>query len=345
MYRHGLVIGKFYPPHIGHSALIDFASERCEYVTVIVMGSDVESIPVSDRVRWLSLEVGRNVNVQGVMCEAPVDYNSDNAWRAQTFAMDTVLARRPVNAVFSSEPYGDRLAKHFNAVHVPFSREVIKLSATDIRNDPDYNWKYMLPSARAGLTTRVVFLGSESTGTTTMSQRVYRRYAALYEDVQWVEEFGRKFTIDKLKVAGTKDMADLVWTKEDFKTISYLQQAKEDFAALSAAPLVICDTDAVATQIWETRYLGSSNNYTPARGKRLYFLTDHEGVPFVQDGIRDGEHMRERMTRWFADELTARGLPWMLLTGTADDRYLTAINTIDRILEKNLTFNNPLEKS
>ena len=28
--RHGLIIGKFYPPHLGHHALIEAAERACE---------------------------------------------------------------------------------------------------------------------------------------------------------------------------------------------------------------------------------------------------------------------------------------------------------------------------
>jgi len=35
--RHGLVIGKFYPPHAGHHLLVRTAARACERVTVIVL--------------------------------------------------------------------------------------------------------------------------------------------------------------------------------------------------------------------------------------------------------------------------------------------------------------------
>ena len=36
--RHGLVLGKFLPPHAGHHELVDFALGRCSRVTVLVLG-------------------------------------------------------------------------------------------------------------------------------------------------------------------------------------------------------------------------------------------------------------------------------------------------------------------
>ena len=51
--RHGLVIGKFYPPHAGHHHLIRAAAARCARLTVVVMAATVESIPLARRVAWL----------------------------------------------------------------------------------------------------------------------------------------------------------------------------------------------------------------------------------------------------------------------------------------------------
>jgi len=36
---HGLVIGKFYPPHLGHHHLIAGAARQVERLTVLVMAS------------------------------------------------------------------------------------------------------------------------------------------------------------------------------------------------------------------------------------------------------------------------------------------------------------------
>ena len=40
-YRHGLVLGKFSPPHAGHHHLVRTASDRCERLTVLVCATSV----------------------------------------------------------------------------------------------------------------------------------------------------------------------------------------------------------------------------------------------------------------------------------------------------------------
>ncbi|WP_169791092.1 adenylyltransferase/cytidyltransferase family protein, partial [Streptomyces katrae] len=55
-YGHGLVLGKFYPPHAGHHHLVRTAQDQCERLTVLVCAASVESVPLADRVAWMREE-------------------------------------------------------------------------------------------------------------------------------------------------------------------------------------------------------------------------------------------------------------------------------------------------
>ena len=52
-FRTGLVVGKFYPPHAGHHALIDAAAAACDEVIVVVAPASHESVPLELRLAWL----------------------------------------------------------------------------------------------------------------------------------------------------------------------------------------------------------------------------------------------------------------------------------------------------
>jgi nicotinamide riboside kinase len=67
------------------------------------------------------------------------------------------------------------------------------------------------------------------------------------------------------------------------------------------------------------------------------------GVPWHDDGMREGDlAVREEMTGWFADALTAAGHSWALLTGSLDDRVDVAVRTVDALLQHRMTFGEPL---
>jgi nicotinamide riboside kinase len=123
------------------------------------------------------------------------------------------------------------------------------------------------------------------------------------------------------------------------------EQAKRENAAAGAGPLVVCDTDAFATAIWERRYLGAAardlqpwaTSHLPRHD--LYLLTSHEGVPWHDDGLREGDlGVRERMTGWFATALTHAGYSWVLLTGTLEERVRLATRATDLALEDRASF-------
>jgi len=169
-------------------------------------------------------------------------------------------------------------------------------------------------------------LGAESTGTTTLARELADRYRC-----PLVPEYGRTFCEQKrLAHAST-----ISWRSEDFVHIARQQQADEDAAARQAWPLLICDTDALATSIWHERYLGTASPEVAAlaasRSYTLYLLTGDD-IPFVQDGTRDGEHLRGWMTNRFRHALAVRSEPWIEVRGSRTARFATATARIDQLL-------------
>jgi len=113
---------------------------------------------------------------------------------------------------------------------------------------------------------------------------------------------------------------------------------------------MIADTDPFATLIWEERYRGQVSEEgchlvalrpPPA----LYILTDHVGVAFEQDGIRDGEHLRAWMTGRFEQELNAQPAPWVKVTGSRRRRFERAVEAINAILADGWRFADPLPQA
>jgi HTH-type transcriptional repressor of NAD biosynthesis genes len=371
-FRHALVIGKFYPPHAGHHHAIRTAAKASDRTTVAVLASSVESISLADRVYWLAAEHWSDpgVAVLGDIDDHPIDLNDGRIWDLHVGVVRSVLARRairdgdpgaaPVDAVFTSEAYGDELAARLGARHVPVDppRVTYPVSGSSVRADPAGNWHHLANATRAGLAARVVVVGAESTGTTTLSGQLathYRMRGGSFGDTQWVTEFGRLHTEQKLagehalaKASGRPPPAldELVWTVGDFIDIGRRQAIAEDDAAARGGPILVCDNDSWATTIWCERYLGRAyaevEQSVGDRRPALYLLTDHVGVPFTQDGWRDGEHRREWMTARFVRGLRDRGVPWVLLSGDRPHRLRRAVRACDELLRTHFRFAAPL---
>lgn len=351
-----LVIGKFYPPHAGHKFLIEQAAKNSDKLVVLVQASRFESVSLEDRKAWLTAEFADqpNIEVLGIPNDCPEDYHSDEIWKAQIENMRQALKAHgieKIDAVYSSEHYGQRLARGFRAVSVEVDtlRATHRISGTMCRNDLQQNWHSIMQQARRGLAVRVIVVGAESTGTTTLSEELREHYRQQFPQLQDVVEYGRYFTYEKFEqLQRTNPQArieDMVWTAADFGAIAARQTEMEQEAA-DAAPLVIADTDALATTLWERYYLGENSfgsfgalEHLPVRD--LYLVTDHEGVKFDDDGWREGEHRRPAMTEWFKETLTEAGHSWILVTGSRERRMATATSVIDQIIARRQRFELP----
>ena len=351
--RHGLIIGKFYPPHVGHELLIRTAAAVSDQVTVLVLAHPDEELPLHDRVAWLAATVAdlAHVAVAGGDDPHPIDYDDAAVWDLHEREFRRVLAGvtdEPVTAVFSSEPYGAELARRFGAVPVcvDAARTLEPVSGSAVRADPVAMWERLPAAVRGGLARRVVVIGAESTGKTTLSRDLVdalRARGAAHGLTRWVPEIGRERTIALQAAAAARaalagdpppDMEDLEWPTSEFVAIAAAQNRREDELAATGGPVLVCDTDAFATGIWHERYVGHRDPDVDAlaRPHPLYLVTHHEGVPFVQDGIRDGEHIRAWMTDRFLTDLAASGRRFVVLTGDWAEREATALAAIDDLL-------------
>lgn len=369
IYQHGLVIGKFYPPHLGHEYLIRTAAQHCQTVTVGVLANSEESIPLQSRVAWLreSFADQGHVRIVGQVDDVPVDYNDAAIWQAHIDIMRQAVQQADslcgqtapaVDVVFSSEPYGDEMARYFNAAHVCLdqSRVLYPVSGTAVRNHlPDY-WHLLSPAVQAGLTLRVVVVGAESTGTTTLARdltRALQQRGGVWAATQYVAEYGREYSANLLALARSQNKQatpqELVWDEADFIHIAQEQNRREELAAHHGSPILIGDTDALATCIWHERYRRSPNAAVQAIAeamppRALYLLTDHRGVDFEDDGLRDGEHLRPWMTERFQAVLSAQTVPWLQLHGSPAERCAAALQAVDAMALQAWDFSLPLEQ-
>jgi NadR type nicotinamide-nucleotide adenylyltransferase len=317
----GLVVGKFYPPHAGHHTLIDRALDACDQVVVCVLAASHESIPMELRAAWLR-ERHPTADVRMAVDDHPIDYDDPGVYDLHDEVIKA-LVPESIDVVVSAERYGAVMADRYGCAHLTLRRE--DLSSTAVRADPVAHWGLLEPAVRAYLSKRVSVVGAECTGTTSLSKALADHY-----DTVWVPEYGRQVCEERL-TAGTFG----TWTHLDFHEIGEHQQAAEDAAARTCGPVLICDTDALATCIWEERYLGESSARTEElaaeRTYDLYVLTSDD-IPFVQDGLRDGEHLRGWMTQRFRKRLDARSEPYVEVTGSPSERRAQAVAAVDQVL-------------
>ena len=320
MFTRGLVIGKFYPPHRGHKYLIDRAVAACEEVTVIVCWKKEEKISGLLRAKWLQ-RIHPTARVL-VIEDNKLDDGDSKGWADYTIE---ILGYVP-DAVFTSESYGDPYASYMGTVHVLVDRERthIPISATMVRSDPMKYAEFLEPCVRAYFARRICVVGAESTGTTTLARALADHYHTM-----WVPEYGRMYSEGR-----EFGDANVLWRSEEFIHIAKAQIALEDSLAECSNGIVIADTDAFATSIWHERYMGTRSRaverLAAERQYDLYILTGDE-IPFVQDGYRDGEHIRHAMHARFIERLTEEKKAFITVVGTPAERLQAAVEAIDAL--------------
>lgn len=337
-FRHGLIIGKFYPLHAGHSHLIRTALASCERLTVLVIASSTDSIPLEKRVSWVQGE-HPNAVVRSALDDGRVDFSSPAAWD-QHMAVAKGLLDSAVDAVFTSSPHGAELARRLKArwIQVDPDRRHTPVSGTAVRNDPAGYWWALTPAVRQYLAQRVVVVGSESSGTTELAQQLAERF-----EVPWVPEFGREWSA--IRPGGLW----APWHAAEFEFISREQlHAEAEALRATPKPLVICDGDLLSTALWNERHLGPGHRAQAVLKQAmehppLVYLLTGDDVPASQP--REDEAAQRRMQSRFRDVLQGQNTPWFEIRGGQAKRIAEAKTAVDGLLADAFHVKHPLERS
>jgi len=156
----GLIVGRFDPPHLGHSFMIEWAQRRCDRLVVFVNSSaERDAAPGAHRSRWLRELHGTDdgtVTVVEVRHSLATDFDDEDLWRRwiELFRSHWPHGDGP-HAVFSSDEYVVELAHRLGAEHVVVDAErtSVPISATDVRNDPGRHLDRLAPPVRAWVET------------------------------------------------------------------------------------------------------------------------------------------------------------------------------------------------
>ena len=167
---------------------------------------------------------------------------------------------------------------------------------------------------------RICVTGPESTGKTTLAQRL-----ADLANTEWVPEASRVYAESK--------GGELLAT--DVEPIARGHISLADTASIreraAGAALIVLDTDLLSTVIYSRHYYGEVPAWIEraerARRADLYLLCDID-VPWVPDGIRDRPTKREEMFGLFHEALLRRRTPFVRIRGSWDERWEIARKAI-----------------
>ena len=182
-----------------------------------------------------------------------------------------------------------------------------------------------IPEQQTGNCIKIVLFGPESSGKTTLSQKLSEYYNTL-----WVPEFAREYLQQKW------ENEQKICEPEDILPIAKGQIILENEAVNSGKKIVFCDTDLLETKVYsEAYYEGWCHplvaNAAIKNKYDLYLLT-YIDIPWEADDLRDRPQQRQEMFALFEQALIKNKRPYILLKGSVDERMNTAINQINNLL-------------
>ncbi|MBL7696733.1 MAG: ATP-binding protein [Chitinophagaceae bacterium] len=170
---------------------------------------------------------------------------------------------------------------------------------------------------------RIVILGPESTGKSTLCEQLAAHYNTL-----WVPEFAREYLLKN----GPS------YTYDDLLIIARRQLALEDEMAASLhRPLLFVDTDMYVMKIWCEFVFGRCHQWILdriiERTYSLYLLCNID-LPWVRDELREYPDLepRTRLFNIYRDNMINQHVPWKLISGNNEERFQTAVTAVNRLL-------------
>lgn len=167
---------------------------------------------------------------------------------------------------------------------------------------------------------RVTVTGSESTGKTSLAERLARHF-----DTLWAPEFSREYALQKKAPLDASDV----------EPIARGQMRAEDDVLRRVRTLAILDTDLLSTVVYANHYYGACPDWVEyaAQGRLadLYLLCDID-VPWVPDPARDRPHARSELHAAFAARLQRYGARCTLVRGDWPERDAIAIAAVEALM-------------
>ena len=317
------MLGKFCPLHKGHQYLIDTARSQVERLYIVVDNIMDEVIPVRQRMAWVSREYpdARVLTQPSPLPQAPSE--TPLFWDIWREALLALLPER-MDVVFASEAYGERLASELHAdfVMVDSTRQHVPISATAIRHSLMANWDWLSDAAKEDLMTTVCVFGPESTGKSTLTQRLADHYGAPF-----VPEYAE--TVIRAR------HGDI--TFEDMELIVRGHHERIQQARSKLPPLLFVDTDAITSKLWSNELFGQESpvieQVIRLQHFTHYLLLDVD-LPWKDDVHRYRPNERKAFFDRCLHELTTRNRPYHIIQGTGEERLQHAISVIDELIEK-----------
>lgn len=333
MNKVGVVIGKFMPPHIGHEYLFNFAQNYCDELYILVDNVKGQYISTSVRISIIRelMPYAKVLTFQQFM---PQTENEDiNFWETWKNGIESLVGKK-IDVLIAAMDYGFKLSSVLNCNFIPIDieRNSLPISATKIRNDLYGYWDYLPQASKKYFNKKVCILGAESVGKSVTVKKLAKEFNTIF-----VPEYAESI-ISRQGQFFEKNVEEFV-----------LGQFNSEKSLLKFAnKLLISDTSVVSTLVWAEIcfdiYNKELEQYALNQSHDMVLVFDYNDTKWVYDKHRDFfdndaemclSDIRGEYQEKLIEKLNYFKIPFHLVTGNYEDKYITSASLINNLLYNN----------
>lgn len=332
-----VIIGKFYPLHDGHIDMIERALLQFDKVHVLVCTNSTQTWGnITPEERTTAVVYSLNYHYPELAAKMEVHHFDDSDMPdavesdndvSRVWAEFLVNRFPDMTHFYGSEPYIKMMADHQGKEYVMDNRNLNLISGTMCRNDLTKNFAFLSIYMKRKLAKRICVVGAESSGKSTLVNKLYEKYQAKSTRVQ---EAGRML------------MSTPHLTREHFEDFA-LKQFSDIFLNdhRCTRPYQFIDTDIGITDLYCDEYLDLGYllpviERLKAKQKYDFYLVLAPNVKFVQDGMRihEDQKKREEFFNKVLDYVQISGVPYKVIDqADYDERFDAAVQVLESVFD------------
>ena len=312
----GVYISTFDPLHQGHVREIIEASTLCKELIVVILYDEEDEIPHQIRLRWIRLLTKAHPHIKSF------SLNKQNLTDIQL--IDYLYEMVSFDRIFVGR---EDVYEHPHA-QIVYLKQDVTVTSKQIKEEGVYkHWDYIPSIVKPYFIKKVMILGTESSGKTTLVTNL-----AHYYNTNYVSEYGRE-------ICEAMDGYEEVFTEDLFAEIVYVQKQRELDALKQANKLLFIDTDALITKYFHDIFTNNKpNSLFEAVNKNSHYdlwLFLEPDIEWVEDEIRsmgDGQ-IRIENNKHLKFILDENRINYKIINGSFYERLNKAMDYVEQLLK------------